>query len=171
MKLYATEGKKLDDPTRYRKMVGSLIYLTLTQPDIAFVVGVLSRFMQDPRKPHMVAMKEILKYIKAMVGKGIQFKRETKPILSGYCDADYAGDVNKRRSTTGYVFMFGSSHVSWCSKRQPTVSLSTTEDEYRVVAMAVQECVWLVELLRNLNQRVEHPVQLWCDNISAIKVA
>ncbi|KAJ0546766.1 putative RNA-directed DNA polymerase [Helianthus annuus] len=171
IKLYATEGKKLDDPTRYRKMVGSLIYLTLTRPDIAFAVGVLSRFMQDPRKPHMVALKEVLKYIKATAGKGIQFRKEVEPKLSGFCDADYAGDVNKRRSTTGYVFLFGSSPVSWCSKRQPTVSLSSTEAEYRAAAMAAQECVWLVELLKNLNQKVEYPVQLWCDNISAIKLA
>ncbi|GJT94735.1 putative RNA-directed DNA polymerase [Tanacetum coccineum] len=171
VKLYATEGKKLDDPTRYRKMVGSLIYLTLTRPDIAFVVGFLSRFMQDPRKPHMVAMKEVLKYIKVTVGKGLRFGSDVEPKLFGCCDADYAGDVNTRRSTTGYVFLYESSPISWCSKRQPTVSLSTTEAEYRDAAMATQECVWLVELLRNLNQRVVYPVQLWCDNISVIKLA
>nr|GEW43920.1 hypothetical protein [Tanacetum cinerariifolium] len=135
VKLYAAKGKKLDDPTRYRKMVGSLIYLTLTQPEIAFLVGVLSRFMQDPRKPHMVAMKEVLKYIKATVGKGLRFRSEDEPKLTGYCDADYAGDVNTRRSTTGYVFLFGSSPLSWCSKRQPTVSLSTTEAKYRAAAV------------------------------------
>nr|GEX08944.1 hypothetical protein [Tanacetum cinerariifolium] len=143
VKLYAAEGKKLDDPTRYRKMP----------------------FHARPKK-------EVLKYIKATVGKGLRFGSEDEPKLTGYCDANYVSDVNTRRSTTGYVFLYGSSPVSWCSKRQPTLSLSTTEAEYQAAAMAAaQECVWLVELLRNLNQRVVYPVQLWCDNISAIKLA
>lgn len=171
MKMYATEGKLLDDPTQYRKMVGSLIYLTLTRPDIAFAVGVLSRFMQEPRKPHMAAMKGVFKYLKATVGKGIWFGRRCDPKLHGYCDADYGGDLDGRRSTTGYVFMFGSSPISWSSKLQPTVSLSTTEAEYRAATEAAQECVWLVELMKNLNQKVEHPVLMRCDNISAIKLA
>ncbi|MFS8006619.1 putative RNA-directed DNA polymerase [Helianthus anomalus] len=126
-RLSATEGRKIDHPTEYRKMVGSLIYLTLTRPDIAFAVGVLSRFMQDPRKPHMIAVKGVLKFLKATAGKGVCFKNQSTPKVRGFCDADYGGDLDTRRSTTGYVFLYGSSPISWCSKRQPTVSLSTTE--------------------------------------------
>lgn len=88
-----------------------------------------------------------------------------------YCDADYAGDLNGRRSTTGYVFKYGSSAISWCSKLQPTVSLSTTEAEYRAAAMAAQECVWLTRLFEDLNQRIKYQVQMLCDNMSAIKLA
>lgn len=171
IRLYAHEGKKIDDPSTYRSMVGSLIYLTLTRPDISFAVGVLSRFMQDPRKQHMIAMKRVLRYIRATVEKGVGFKRESGPKLMGFCDADYAGDLNERRSTTGYVFMFGSCPVSWSSKRQSTVSLSTTEAEYRAGSSAAQECIWLVRLLKDLNQKMDYPIQLLCDNQSAIKLA
>lgn len=115
-RLYVEQGKELEDPTEYRKLVGSLIYLTLTRPDLSFSVGVLSRFMQCPCKPHMIAIKRVLRYIKATMGQGVWFKRENEPKLVGFCDADYGGDLNERRSTTGYVFMFGSSSVSWCSK-------------------------------------------------------
>ncbi|KAJ0771566.1 putative RNA-directed DNA polymerase [Helianthus annuus] len=171
MRLYANVGRQLEDPSEYRKLVGSLIYLTLTRPDLSFSVGVLSRFMQDPRKPHLIAIRRVLRYLKGTTGQGILFKREIEPKLMGYCDADYAGDLNTRRSTTGYVFLFGSSPVSWCSKRQPTVSLSTTEAEYRAAAMAAQECAWLVQLLGDLNQVVNYKVRLLCDNMSAIKLA
>ncbi|KAJ0431334.1 putative RNA-directed DNA polymerase [Helianthus annuus] len=170
-KLYVEQGRELEDPTEYRKLVGSLIYLTLTRPDLSFSVGVLSRFMQCPRKPHMIAMKRVLRYIKGTVEQGVWFKRENEPKLIGFCDADYAGDLNERRSTTGYVFMYGSGAVSWRSKRQPTVSLSTTEAEYRAAAVAAQECIWLVRLLRSLHQVVDYSVKMFCDNISAIKLA
>ncbi|XP_035837289.1 secreted RxLR effector protein 161-like [Helianthus annuus] len=152
-------------------MVGSLIYLTLTRPDISFAVGVLSRLMQDPRKPHYLAIQRVLRYVKGTVNKGVMFKRELNPELTGMCDADYAGDLNEKRSTTGYVFMYGSSPVSWCSKRQPTVSLSTTEAEYRAAAMAVQECTWLTQLFRDLNQAIPYRIKLLYDNQSAIKLA
>ncbi|KAJ0464501.1 putative RNA-directed DNA polymerase [Helianthus annuus] len=171
VRLYTTVGRQIEDPSEYRRLVGSLIYLTLTRPDLSFAVGVLSRFMQDPRKPHLIAIRRVLRYMKGTMSKGILFKRECNPKLIGYCDADYAGDLNQRRSTTGYVFLFGSSPVCWCSKRQPTVSLSTTEAEYRAAAMAAQECTWLVQLLTDLNQVVDYKVRLWCDNMSAIKLA
>ncbi|KAI3513013.1 hypothetical protein L1887_20337 [Cichorium endivia] len=171
VKLCANLGKELEDTTMYRKIVGSLIYLTLTRSDIAFVVGVLSRYMQNPRKPHLDATRRVLRYVKTTLNYGVMFKREKECRLSGYCDADYAGDVNTRRSTTGYIFMLGSSVVSWCSKRQPTVSLSTTEAEYRAAAMAAQESVWLVQLLQDLNQEVDYSIPLLCDNMSSIHLA
>jgi hypothetical protein len=91
--------------------------------------------------------------------------------LVGYCDADYAGDHDTRRSTTGYVFKLGSGTISWCSKRQPTVSLSTTEAEYRAAAMAAQESTWLMQLMRDLHQPIDYAVSLHCDNQSAIRLA
>ncbi|KAL7589888.1 hypothetical protein Lser_V15G40189 [Lactuca serriola] len=137
-KLYVDVGRKLEDETMYRKLVGNLIYLTLTRAYIAFVVGVLSRYMQNPRKPHLDAFRRVLRYIKATMNYGVMFQREQKCKMVGYCDVDYAGDGSTRRSTTGYVFMLGSCVVSWCSKRQPTVSLSTIEAEYRTTTMATQ---------------------------------
>lgn len=170
-KLLKNEGKELDDVTMYRKMVGSLIYLTLTRPDLAYSVGVLSRFMQQPRRPHLHAVRRVLHYVKATIGLGISFKRESSFKLSGFCDADYGGDPSCRRSTTGYVFLLGNGPVSWCSKLQPTVSLSTTEAEYRSAAMAAQECTWLKQVLTDLKQDFEGPVVLHCDNMSAIQLA
>lgn len=122
----------------YRQLVGSLIYLTLTRPDIAYAVGVVSRFMQNPKKPHF---RRILRYMKGTLDYGLLYKKGEQCKIVGYCDADYAGDHDTRRSTTGNVFRLGLGAVYWCSKRQPTVSLSTTEAEYRAAAMAAQEMV------------------------------
>jgi Reverse transcriptase (RNA-dependent DNA polymerase) len=130
VKMCAHEGKDLEDATMYRQLVGSLIYLTLTRPDISYAVGVMSRYMQNPKKPHLEAVRRILRYVKGTLGYGLMYKKGGDCKLVGYCDADYAGDHDTRRSTTGYVFMLGSGAISWCSKRQPTVSLSTTEEEY-----------------------------------------
>ncbi|KAJ0434592.1 putative RNA-directed DNA polymerase [Helianthus annuus] len=170
-KLYADKGNKLDDPTMYRQIIGSLIYLTITRPDIAFAVGVLSRYMQSPRKPHLDVARKLLRYVKSTFGSGITFEKGVELELVGYCDADYAGDLDTRRSTTGYVFMLGKGAVTWCSKRQPTVSLSTTEAEYRSAAMAAQEVSWLKLLLKELKQNVKEKVVVFCDNLSSIHLA
>ncbi|KAI3500109.1 hypothetical protein L1887_35925 [Cichorium endivia] len=170
-KICAHEGKELEDGTTYRQLVGSLIYLTLTRPDISYAVGVMSRYMQSPKKPHLDAARRILRYIKGTIDYGLLYKRGEDCKLVGYCDADYAGDHDTRRSTTGYVFKLGSGTISWCSKRQPTVSLSTTEAEYKAAAVAAQESTWLVLLMEDLHQKVDYAVPLYCDNQSAICLA
>ncbi|KAM1256948.1 hypothetical protein EV1_030743 [Malus domestica] len=170
-KMCAHEGKDLEDATMYRQLVGSLIYLTLTRPDISYAVGVMSRYMQNPKKPHLEAVRRILRYVKSTIDYGLLYKKGEDCKLVGYCDADYAGDHDTRRSTTGYVFKLGSGTISWCSKRQPTVSLSTTEAEYRAAAMAAQENAWLVQLMSDLHQPVDYSVPLYCDNQSAIRLA
>ncbi|XP_057526261.1 secreted RxLR effector protein 161-like [Amaranthus tricolor] len=144
--------------------IGNIIYLTLTRPDITYEVSVISQFIQKPKKPHMEAIKRILRYVKGSIDYGFLYRNDIYFEVTGYCDADYAGDLNTRRSTTGYVFNLGSGAVSWCSKRQPTVSLSSTEAEYRASAMATQECVWLTQLLKDLHQPVDYGVMLSCDN-------
>lgn len=151
VKLCTSIGRELEDATMCRKIIGSLIYLSLTRSDIAFVVGVLSRYMKIPRKPHLDAIHIIMRYIKTTFNYGVRFKREKDCKISGYCDVDYAGDVNTCPSTTGYIFMLGSIAISWCSKCQPTISISTIEAEYRVAAIAAQESVCLVQLLQDLN--------------------
>jgi hypothetical protein len=166
-KLHAGEGKNLDDTTMYRQMVGSLIYLTLTRPDITYAVGIASRHMQNPKKPQLEAVKNILRYVKSTLDYDILYQKDKVCQITGYCDADYAGDYDTRRSTTGYVFSLGSGAVSWCSKRQPTVSLLTTEAEYRATAMAAQESTWLTRLLQDLRQPVKQVLH-YCDNRSAI---
>ena len=171
LKLCINNGKDLEDATMYRQIVGSLIYLTLSRPDIAFAVGVASRFMQNPRKPYLEAVRRILRYVKGTLDWGLFYEKGVECKVNGYCDADYAGDHDTRRSTTGYVFNLGSGAISWCSKRQPTVSLSTTEAEYRAGAIAAQECAWLTQLMKDLNQPIEDGVILHCDNLSAVRLA
>ncbi|KAE8725578.1 PLAC8 family protein [Hibiscus syriacus] len=126
-KMCAHEGKDLEDATIYRQLVGSLIYLTLTRSDISYAVGVMSRYMQNLKKPHLEAVRRILRYAKSTIDYGLLYKKAEDCMLVGYCDDDYAGDHDTRRSTTGYVFKLGSGTISWYNKRQPTVSLSTTE--------------------------------------------
>ena len=108
-------------------------------PDIAYAIGVVSWFMQTPKKPHLEAVCRILRYMNGTIDFGLLYKKGGACKLVGYCDANYGGDHDTRRPTTGYIFNTGSRAISWCSKRQPTVSLSTTEAEYRASAMAAQE--------------------------------
>ena len=135
VRLQEDKGKELEDVTMYRQLVGSLIYLTLTRPDISYVVGVVSRYMSNPKKPHLDAVRRILRYVKGTINFGIQYKKTNDCQVMGYCDADYAGDCGTRRSTTRYFLSLGTGAISWCSKRQPTVALSSTEAEYRSAAM------------------------------------
>ena len=127
--------------------------------------------MQNPRKPHLEAIRRILRYVKGTSDFEILYKKGVSCKVVGFCDVDYARDISTRRSTTGYVFSLGSGAISWCSKRQPTVSLSTTKAEYKATAMAAQECDWLMQLMSNLKQQRDYPVQLYCDNESAIRLA
>ncbi|XP_020265764.1 uncharacterized protein LOC109841261 [Asparagus officinalis] len=112
LRLCAHERKDLEDPTIYQQLVGSLIYLTMTRLDILFAVGVMSRYMQKPKKPHLEAIRRILRYIKGTVNYGLIYKKGEECEVYGYCDADYAGDHDTRRSTTEYVFSLGSTAIS-----------------------------------------------------------
>ncbi|KAJ8747772.1 hypothetical protein K2173_011424 [Erythroxylum novogranatense] len=173
VKICAHEGKDLEDATMYRQVVGSLIYLTLTNL-IYLMQELWSQWGQVPPLAPTVApplVRRILRYVKSTLGCGIMYKKCKDCRLVGYCDADYAGDYDTRRSTTGYVFMLGFGAISWCSKRQPTVSLSTTEAEYRAATMAAQENTWLVQLMKDLHQPIDYAVPLYCDNQSAIRLA
>jgi hypothetical protein len=155
----------------YRRIVGSLIYMTITRPDLSYAVGVVSQFMQTPRKPHLDAVRRILRYIKHTLHCGIFYEAKNQLQVHGYTDADWVGNVSDRRSTNGFLFSFGSGAVSWSSKKQPTVALSSTEAEYRGAAIAACEVVWLQKLLSDLGLLVNAPVVIYCDNISSILLA
>lgn len=158
----------------YRQVVGSLIYLAIgTRPDISFAVGYVSRFMERPAKIHVTAVKRILKYLKGSSEYGILFPSENANNFKFfiYSDADYAGCVETRRSTSGYCLLLGQSIVSWCSERQCSVSTSTAESEYIAASHASRELVWLKRLLDELDETLkkEKP-SLFVDNESAIKL-
>jgi hypothetical protein len=177
VKLSGDEGELVEDTTMYRRIVGSLIYMTITRPDLSYAVGVVSQFMQTSRKSHLDAVKRILKYIKHTLQCGIFYEAKRQLQVHGYTDADWAGNVSNRRSTSGFMFSFGSGAVSWSSKKQPTVALSSTKAEYKGAtiaaceAIATCETIWLQKLLSNLGQSLDAPIVICCDNISSILLA
>jgi hypothetical protein len=171
VKLSADEGDFVEDTTMYRRIVGSLIYMTITRPYLSYAVGVVNQFMQTPRKPHLDAVRHILRYIKHTLQCGIFYEAKSQLQIHGYMDVDWADNVSDRRSTSGFMFSFGSGAVSWSSKKQPTVALSSTKAEHRGAAIAACEVVWLQKLLSDLGQSVDAPVVIYCDNISSILLA
>ncbi|KAI5355191.1 hypothetical protein L3X38_008086 [Prunus dulcis] len=169
-KLLKFDGVPLSDPTLYRSLVGGLQYLTFSRPDIAFAVNTLCQFMHTPTEPHFAVVKRVLRYLAGTLTHGIHFTYGGVH-LQAYSDDDWASDVNDRRSTTGYVVFLGNNPISWCAKKQSTVSRSSTEAEYRALAITAAEMSWLRQLLRNLHLFLDRPPILWCDNISALALA
>jgi hypothetical protein len=152
----------------YRELVGSLMYLAVcTRPDISQAVGALARYMSAPQKQHWDAARALLRYVRGTVEFGIRFAGSEG--LQGYCDADYAGDLDTRRSTTGFVFTLGGGAISWSSRLQPTVAVSTAEAEYMAAASAVKEALWLKKLFGTFGTDVA-PVHMFSDNQAAIKL-
>jgi len=154
-KLSADAGGVLKDATMYRKIVGSLIYMTITRPDLNYTVGLESQFMQVPRKPHLDGVRHTLHYVSATVDYGLFYEASTELQVHGYIDADWVGSISDRRSTSGFMFSFGSAAVTWSSKKQPTVALSSTKAKYRGAMMVACEVVWLRKLLGNLGLHVD----------------
>ena len=171
VKLVTTCTTPKVDSTLYRQLVGSLLYLTHTRPDISFVVGLVARYMQTPHESHWKAAKRILRYIRGTIQFGIQYSSRGTPLLVGFSDSDWAGDPDDRKSTAGYVFSLGSGPITWASKKQTSLALSSAEAEYRAVVNASKEAMWLRQILSEFGFQQQHPTTLWCDNQSAIQLA
>ncbi|KAG7552293.1 Integrase catalytic core [Arabidopsis thaliana x Arabidopsis arenosa] len=165
------DNKPFEDPTKYRRLVGKLIYLTITRPDICFAVNVVSQQMQAPTQHHWNMVNRILKYLKGAPGQGIWMGCNKNTEIVGYCDADYAGDKNDRRSTTGYCTFIGGNLVTWRSKKQKVVSLSSAEAEYRAMRKLTTELMWLKALLKDFGIDTPQPITMHCDNQAAIHIA
>ncbi|XP_038889180.1 secreted RxLR effector protein 161-like [Benincasa hispida] len=149
-------------------MVGSLMYLTATRHDIMYVVSLISRFMESPTELHLLAAKRILRYLKGTPGLGILYQKGEKLNLFGFSDSDYAGDLNDKKRTSGYVFMLGSGAISWSSKKQP---LSTTKAELVAATSCACQAIWLRNILGNLHYKQEEASIIHCDNTSTIKLS
>jgi hypothetical protein len=171
VKLSATCTSPEVDATLYRQLVGSLLYLTHTRPDLSFAVGLVARYMQTPHESHWKAAKRILRYVRGTVQFGIHYSSGGTPLLVGFTDSDWAGDPDDQKSTVGYVFILGSGPVTWACKKQQTIALSSAEAEYRAAVNASQEALWLRQILSEFGFQHQHPTSLWCDNQSAIKLA
>ena len=157
--------------SRYQKLVGKLIYLAHTRPDIAYAVGLVSQHMHSPSEEHLQAVYRILHYLKGSPGKGIIFKKSYDRQIEVFTDADWGGNVNDRRSTSAYCTFVWGNLVTWRSKKQHVVSRSSAEAEFRAMAQGVCEGIWLKRILEELNMEMKTPMKLYCDNKSAISIA
>jgi histone deacetylase 1/2 len=168
-KLSLTDGEPLGphDSTRYRSLVGALQYLILTRLDISFAVNKVCQFLHAPTTVHFSAVKRILRYVRGTLGVGHKIKRSKTMLISAFSDADWAGCIDDRRSTGGFAVFLGDNLVSWTARKQATVSRSSTEAEYKALANATAEMMWIQKLLGEL--KVPHPpaARLWCDNLGA----
>nr|XP_025611877.1 uncharacterized protein LOC112705256 [Arachis hypogaea] len=167
-KLLREDKGRVVNPIYYKSLIESLRYLTGTKPDIVFGVGLLSRFMEESCTNHLQAIKRILRYIKGTLSDGIFYENTNKVNLVGYTDSDWVRDIATRKSTSGFVFYLGSSAISWSSKKQPVVTLSTAKVEYIATANCATQAVWLRRILGELNEKQSTPTTISCDNKLAI---
>ncbi|PNX86396.1 putative LRR receptor-like protein kinase, partial [Trifolium pratense] len=165
------DGSPEADASRYRSLIGSLLYLTATRPDIMYATSLLSRFMQKPSQIHFGAGKRILRYLQGTKEYGMWYKSIGNSKLLGYTDSDWAGSLDDMKSTSGYAFSLGSGFFSWASKKQATVAQSTAEAEYVAAAEATSQSIWLRRILGDMGEQVDEPTIIYCDNKSAIAMA
>ena len=171
LKLSREDNSKDFDPSLYKSIVGSLMYLTATRPDIMHVVSLISRFMEKPKDAHWQAGKRILRYVKGTKRYGILYTATECSDLVGYTDSDWVGSVDDRKSTSGYVFHMGSGAISWASKKHLIVALSTAEAEYVAATAVVCQEIWMKRMLRSLCQEKTKGTVIFCDNSSAIALS
>ncbi|KAE8671027.1 hypothetical protein F3Y22_tig00112000pilonHSYRG00251 [Hibiscus syriacus] len=170
-KLSKFDGGERVDASRYRSLVGSLRYLTCTRPDLSLSVGIVSRFMEEPVYSHWKALKRILRYIQGTVSLGLFYSKAEDYKLVGYSDSDWCGDIDDRKSTSGYVFFMGDTAFTWLSKKQPIVTLSTCEAEYVAASWCVCHAIWLRNLLSKMELKQLGVTVIHVDNKSAIELA
>ena len=171
MKIGKGDNEAAVDKTFYQRLIGKLIYLNHTRPDISYAVSLLSQFMSEPHEIHLRAAYLILSYLKFSVRQGLFFSREGGLSLEAYTDSDWAGSVVDSRSTSRYCTFLGGSLVTWRNKKQKEVSLSSAEAELRALKRGVSECRWLKHLLEDIRMYDNAGIRLYCDNQSALAIA
>ena len=168
-KLSKDENGVSIDPTLFRSMIGNLLYLTASRPDICFSVGVCARYQANPKESHLAAVKRIIRYVNGTADYGIWFSKDTNSGLAGYSDADWAGNVDDRKSTTEGCFYLGNNLVSLYSKKQNSISLSTAEAEYIAIGSCCTQLLWMKQMLADYGI-VQDTLVVYCDNTSAINI-
>ena len=172
VKLTRCEEDEILEQKRYQAAVGGLLYLsTKTRPDIAYAVSNVARFCAKPTNEHWTAIKRIFRYLKGTSNLGLLYRDNTSPVCTGYSDADWAGDIGDRKSTSGYMFLQGGAAISWKSNKQPCIALSTTEAEYVALSAAAQEAIWIQKLTSDLLNKNIQGTTIMEDNQSAICLA
>ena len=171
MKIGTQEASNPVGRGRYQCLVGKLIYLSHTRPDIAFIVSRVSQYMHAPIEEHMEAVYRILKYLKGTLGLGLFFGKNGERSIEAYKDADWAGAIDDRKSTSRYFTFVWGNLVTWRSKKQTIVARSTAEAGLRSVAHGICEVLWLKILLEELEVMVKLPLRIYCDNNVAINIS
>ncbi|CAL9001992.1 unnamed protein product [Prunus brigantina] len=169
-KLRKDDDSGAADETQYLKLVGSLLYLTATRPDIMYAACLLSRFMHCPTNKHYGTAKRVLRYIQGTLNFGLEYKKGEGTVLIGFCDSDWSGSEDDMRSTSGYAFIFGSEVFSWASVKQQCVALSTAEAKYISALEATAQATWLRFVLEDFGEMQVVATPLNCDNTSAIAI-
>ena len=170
-KLSKNDARSRVDATLFKQVVGSLMYLNTTRPDLMYGVSLISRFMTNPTENHWLAGKRILRYLKGTIEFGIYYKKGESIIIVSYIDSDFAGDIDDRKSTSRFVFLLGSGAVSWSSKKQPVVILSTTKVEYIAVASYACQSIWIKRIMKTLGFKNQNKILVLCDSNSAIQLS
>ncbi|XP_047149161.1 secreted RxLR effector protein 161-like [Vigna umbellata] len=147
------------------------MYLTATRPDLMYGVSLISRFMAQPTETHWSAIKRILRYLKGTTELGIFYKKEEDTTLMAYTNNDFAGDIDGRKSISGFIFSLGTGAVSWSSKKQPIVTLSTAESEYITAASCACQCIWIKRILDTIGFNRSKQILVLCDSSSTIKLS
>ena len=161
----------MSNPFLYRRLVGSLVYLTVTRLDISYDVHQVSQYLPAPRSTYYAAVQRILRYLKGILCHGLFYSTQSPPLLRAFSYVDWAGGPNDRRSTISYCFLLGSSLISWRNKKQTFVTRSSTEAEYHALADTTSELLWLRWLLKDLGVSTSSTTPLYCDNQSVIHIA
>lgn len=170
LKLHSDEGNLLPNPTLYRQLIGSLMYLTFTRPDISYAVNIVNQFMISPSHLYLAAVYRIPQYLKSTPKCGLFSSHGSSLTSTAYADADWSGCPNTRKSTIGWYVYLGQSLIPWKCKKQERVSKSSAEAEYRTMCSAFSKIEWLHGVLTKLGFSHSAPTHLYDDNTSAIKI-
>jgi hypothetical protein len=170
-KLLLDDGSAGCDTIEYRRTIGSLQYLSLTRPDLGFAINRLAQFMHKPTVTHWQHVKRLLRYVKQTIHFGLLLRNQSNPVLRGFSDADWGGDLDDRKSTTAYIIFLGDNPISWRTRKQKVVARSSTEAEYRALATTASDIAWIKSLLDELGLKLREPPLLLCDNVGATQLS
>jgi hypothetical protein len=159
------------DPSLYRQLIGSLMYLVNTLPEICFAMNTLSQFHVEPRHEHWIAAKHVLRYIRGTINYGLRYTASSDIQLHGFTDSDWEGSAEDRKSTSGMCFSLGSTMISWGSRKQMSVALNIAEAEYMVACEACTKAIWLRTLISDLFDQIPESTIIYRDNQSCIRLS
>ena len=152
-------------------MIGIILYVTASRLDVMKVVGQVARFQEAPKESHIIVIKIILRYLKGTEEYGLWYPKGNNLIIQAFTDADWVGSVDDRKSTSGAAFYLGGCLVSWLSKKQTSISLSTAEAKYIAAASCCTQVLWMKQTLQDLQVQFSEPIPIFCDNTSAINIS